>query len=84
MALVTKTINIGNAWVLVTDKISLVQFNDKMDIVVNNGDTPTGRTGIRVAPGEFYTNNGGLTLWAKGYLGGTGLESIRLIEEEDI
>lgn len=80
MHLAGRTVIVGEDWTLVTNVVSVLQFNDIMEVTINNGGVPT-TDGMTVAIGETYTNGAeGLHVWAKKLVGGSGVESIRVLE----
>lgn len=80
MAFSTITVNVGTDWTLITNEVAMLQFNDEMQMsIVPNGSTPSETIGLLMQPNEkFEHNDHGVSVWAKGYAGGTGHESVRV------
>ena len=82
MAYTDKVVLVGSDWTLITDKLALIQFNDEMEMYVNEGDTPTATTGFLMEVNEKYINSmAGVCVWAKSKQGGTNVESVRVVED---
>lgn len=82
MAMVTRTVPISATWTLVTTKLALLQFNDKMYMAITSGDTPVEPVGFTMFAGEKYINGAdGINVWAKTIQGGTNRESVRVAED---
>lgn len=83
MAYSTKTVKIESDWTLVTERASLVQFNDSMYMAITSGDTPAEGSGFLMDGGEKYVNStNGVFLWAKAIpFKGSGVESVRIAED---
>ena len=82
MAMVTRTVPISDTWTLVTTKLALLQFNDKMYMAITSGGTPVEPVGFTMFAGEKYINGAdGINVWAKTIQGGTNRESVRVAED---
>lgn len=82
MAYITKTVPITANWTLVTNKVALLQFNDKMHMVITSGAAPSESVGFVMSALEKYVNTtDGLSIWAKALAGGSGNESVRVAED---
>lgn len=82
MALVARTVTIGDDWTLVTSNVAAIQFNDEMFATVTFGGTPEDVAGFTYQEGEMYVNGAAdMYVWAKKKVGGTNVESVRVLEE---
>lgn len=83
MAYVTTTVTVGLNWTFITNKIAMLQFNNKMQMVLNGGGTPTDTIGFMMDTHEKYINNSVLiSVWARLLPGApAGVDSIRLAED---
>ena len=83
MAFVTKTVKIESDWLLVTNKVAMLQFNDTMHMALTSGEVPTETVGFVMKAGEKYVNSSSeVSVYAKSLRGGTAIESVRVAEWE--
>ena len=83
MAYVTKTIPISPEWTLITTKVAMLQFNDRMYMAVTSGEEPGESVGFVMGALEKYVNGiNGISVWAKSLPGGTRNESVRVAEND--
>lgn len=83
MAYVTKTVSVTAEWTFITNKVALLQFNDRMQMAITSGSTPTSSTaGFMMEEEEKYINStAGVSVWAKAIPNnGSGRESVRVAE----
>lgn len=71
-------------WILLTNKIAMIQFNSNMIMVINSsGSTPSdNNSGFNMVDGEKYINSkAGLYIWVKSS-GGSSEDKYVIIAEE--
>lgn len=82
MAYLTKTIEVNRDWTLITNKPALLQFNEAMEVILNDGDTPTETAGFRMIKYEKYVNTTtGVHVWGRTFIGTIGSKTVRVAEE---
>ena len=83
MAYTTRTVQLeGKEWTFITNKVAMLQFNDRIQMTINSGEIPDStQKGFVMALYEKYVNNdNGITVWAKRMPGGTNSESVTVLE----
>ena len=85
MAYVTRKQQLTDTWTLVTDKVAMIQFNDKSFMQITSGEIPTELYGFNMARDEKYINSqNGISVWAKVHsnsVGGAYNDSVIVLED---
>ena len=86
MAYVTRKQHLTDTWSLITNKVAMIQFNDKSFMQITNGEVPTELHGFNMARDEKYINSiDGTYVWAKVHskaVGGMFDDSVIVVEDD--
>ena len=85
MAYVTRKQHLTDEWSLVTNKVAMIQFNDKSFMQITSGEVPTELHGFNMARDEKYINSqAGVSVYAKVHsksIGGSYDDSVIVLED---
>lgn len=85
MAYVTRKQPLTDTWALVTNKVAMIQFNDKSFMQITSGEEPTGLYGFNMDRNEKYINSrDGISIWVKVHsksVGGPYDDSVIVLED---